>query len=85
MSDQAPASQLALEGLRTFRQDLLRRIDFLIAGRVQVRVRHGEEWVDATEQVIANLFRQLGETGSLIHALAAPGHDPSHPGESRDP
>jgi hypothetical protein len=72
MSDQAPASQLALEGLREFRKDLLNRIDFLSAGRAQVRVRHEEEWVDATDQVVANLYRQLGEIGSLIHALAAP-------------
>jgi hypothetical protein len=72
MSDQAAASQLALEGLRTFREDLLRRIDFLAAGRAQVRIRHEEEWVDATGHVLANLYRQLGEVGSLIHSLAAP-------------
>jgi hypothetical protein len=81
MSYQAPASQLALEGLRTFREDLLRRIDFLAGGRAQVRIRHEEEWVDATGHVLANLYRQLGEVGSLIHALAAP---PGEGGEDKD-
>lgn len=70
--EKAAPTDLALEGLRRFRQDLLDRIGFLSSGRAQVRIRHEEEWIDASEGVLANLYRQLGEVGSLIHALAAP-------------
>jgi hypothetical protein len=72
MSERTASSQPVLEGLRKYRKDLLDRIEFLSSGGAQVRVRHDQGWLDATDQVVANLYRQLGELGSLIHRLAAP-------------
>lgn len=80
MAEREATCERVRVALREYREDLLNRIDFLASGRAQIRVRHEEGWVDATEEVVTNLYRQLGDLGALVHELAAPPATPRRSG-----
>ena len=59
-----------LERLRAFRIDLEGRIQLLETGQAEVRIRHEDAFVDATQTVLASLYRQYGDLGALISEVS---------------
>ena len=58
--------QRLIEYLREDRDDIEYRIKLFSSGNAQFRQLRDSEWVDATDEVLVRLYRQLGEVGQLI-------------------